>query len=63
MAERPRETIERLSDVGEWGEKDVRGAYSSPLRIAGELVDVEKLPPLGDVDRLPPLGDGDGPPK
>lgn len=36
------------NDVGEWGDKDTRGAYSTPLKIAGELVDVDKLPKFGD---------------
>jgi hypothetical protein len=40
------------SDAADFGEKDVRGAYSGPLNIAGELVDVEKLPPFGEIDKL-----------
>jgi hypothetical protein len=36
------------NDVGDWGEKDIRGAYSGPLNIAGERVDVDQLPPFGD---------------
>lgn len=45
-----REKIKRLTDVGEWGEKDQRGAYASPLNIAGERVDLDSTPPLSPVD-------------
>jgi hypothetical protein len=46
------------NDCSVWGEKDVR-AYSSPLRIAGELVLVEELPPFGEIDKQPPLASTD----
>lgn len=36
------------NDVGQWGDKDTRGAYAKPLTIAGEKVDVDKLPKFGD---------------
>lgn len=39
------------NDVGQWGDKDVSGAYDGPLNIAGEQVDVEKLPPFGAPER------------
>lgn len=45
------ELIERNSDVGEWGEKDVRGAYDGPLEIAGEKVDLDQTPALSENDR------------
>lgn len=38
------------NDVGEWGEKDIGGAYATPLTIAGEAVDVDKLPAFGSGD-------------
>lgn len=38
------------NDVGDWGEKDISGAYDGPLNIAGEQVRLEDLPPLGDSD-------------
>lgn len=43
----------RGDDIGDWGEKDQRGAYSGPLRIAGEQVDLDSLPPLSDNDKPP----------
>jgi hypothetical protein len=45
-----RELIERNSDISEFGEKDQHGAYSEPLNIAGEKVDIEQLPALHSVD-------------
>jgi hypothetical protein len=50
---RPRELIERNSDISEWGEKDVRGAYDGPLNIAGEQVDLDDTPGLSDNDTPP----------
>jgi hypothetical protein len=38
------------NDVGDWGEKDLTGAYRSPLKIAGEAVDIGKLPAFGSGD-------------
>lgn len=53
--ERPRELIERLSDIGEWGEKPDRGNrdYQKPFMVAGEAVDLDKLPALSSVDKPP----------
>ena len=42
------------NDVGDWGETDLRGMYDGPLEIAGEMVDVSKLPAFGDVDEGEP---------
>lgn len=46
---RPRELIERLSDVGEWGEKPDRGNadYQRPFVVADEVVDLDALPRFG----------------
>lgn len=41
------------NDVGDWGEKDIAGAYSKPLMIAGEQVDLEHTPKFGDAARSP----------
>lgn len=36
------------NDVGEWGDKDTRGAWPAQMTIAGETVEVAKLPKFGD---------------
>lgn len=51
---RPRELIERNADIADYGEKDQRGAYSEPLAIAGEKVNVDDLPPLTEADKPKP---------
>lgn len=40
--------VDRINDVGDWGEKPVRNSdYQSPLMIAGEPVDIDSLPAFG----------------
>lgn len=36
------------NDVGEWGEKDISGAYATPFMVGGEAVDIGSLPAFGD---------------
>lgn len=36
------------NDVGEWGEKDISGAYDGPFMVGGEAVDTRSLPAFGD---------------
>jgi hypothetical protein len=44
-------TRETANDVGVWGEKELSNAdYSEPLRIAGEVIDLDALPKFGDSD-------------
>lgn len=45
--------IERNSDISEWGEKEDRGSrdYQEPFMVAGEAVDLDKLPPLSENDK------------
>lgn len=51
-AERPREVITKLTDVGEWGDKECHsGMYSEPFMVAGEAVDIDSLPEFGDSDK------------
>lgn len=35
------------NDVGDWGEKKLKGAYAKPLIVGGERVDIDKLPAFG----------------
>lgn len=58
MSMMKRQKREPVNDVGEWGEKDQRGAYDGPLNIGGEKVDVDKLPALCDLDHKPLLPAG-----
>lgn len=41
------------NDVGEWGDKDTRGAWPATMTIAGEQVDTTQLPAFGE-DGPPP---------
>lgn len=44
------------NDVGQWGDKDVRGMYSGPSVIAGEKVDWDTLPEFGENGQGAPDG-------
>lgn len=39
------------NDVGDWGEKDLKGLWARPFNIGGEPVSLDDTPPLGDGEQ------------